>query len=537
MDRDIFDFIVTGGGSAGCAVAARLSEDGRYRVLLLEAGRRDNYPWIHIPIGFHKLYTHDTYNWRFESEPVAGLNGRTSYQPRGKMLGGTSSLNGMVYMRGTSADYDGWRQRGCVGWDYASILPFFRKAEDQERGPDEFHGVGGPLRVSDQRFRNEIIDAAIEAAVQAGVPRNDDFNGASQEGVGYYQGTIGSGRRWSTATAYLRPARGRKYLVVTPQAHATRVLIENGRAVGVEYRSPQGLQTARCRGEVVVSGGVYGSPQLLLLSGVGPGAHLREMGIDVKRELPVGANLHDHFNSFVAWRATKAVTLNDLALSRIAQVKAGLQFALGRQGPLTGTSTLAGIFLRSDPRFDQPDLQFNISVYSIEKRDRDGIIPHKWPGFMITPVHLRPEGRGRVSLKSADPMAAPKIEFSFLETAYDVEAMVYGQRFARKLAEQPALRSYIGEEVVPGPAVKSEQDLIDDLRNRGVSNLHSVGTCRMGTGTDAVVDPRLKVSGITGLRVADASIMPQVVGGNTNAPSIMIGEKCAAMVLEDAKAA
>src|SRR5262245_21147633 len=313
MDQETFDFIVTGAGSAGCAVAARLSEDGRYRVLLLEAGKRDSNPWIHVPIGFHKLYTHDTYNWRFESEPVRGLNGRTSYQPRGKMLGGTSSLNGMVYMRGTPADYDGWRQRGCVGWDYASVLPFFRKAEDQERGPDEFHGVGGPLRVSDQRFTSEIIDAVIEAAVQAGIPRNNDFNGATQEGVGYYQGTIGSGRRWSAATAYLKPARKRKNLVVMPDAQATRLLIENGRAVGIEFRTPRGLQTASCRGEIVVSGGVYGSPQLLLLSGIGPGAHLREMGIGVQRDLPVGANLHDHFNSFVAWKANKAVTLNDLA--------------------------------------------------------------------------------------------------------------------------------------------------------------------------------------------------------------------------------
>ncbi len=533
MTSETFDYIVTGAGSAGCAVAARLSEDGRYRVLLLEAGRRDDDPWIHVPIGYHKLYTHDTLNWRFESEPVEGLNGRTSYQPRGKMLGGTSSLNGMVYMRGTPGDYDGWRQRGCEGWDFASVLPFFRKAEDNERGESELHGAGGPLRVSDPRYRNEIIDAVIEAAVQAGIPRNADFNGATQEGVGYYQGTIGSGQRWSAATAYLKPARNRKNLEVVPEAHATRILIEDKRAVGIEYRTPLGLQTARCRGEIVVSGGVYGSPQLLMLSGIGPGAHLREIGIDVQRDLPVGANLHDHFNSFVAWRATKAATLNDLARSPLRKLKAGVQYALGRQGPLAGTSTLAGILTRSDPRFDRPDMQFNITLYSIDRRDRDGIIPHAWPGFMITPVHLRPEGRGRVSLKSADPLAAPKIEFRFLETAYDVDAMLYGFRLCRKLAEQPALKPYIADEVVPGPSVSAEKDLIEDLRNRGVSNLHPVGTCRMGTGSDAVVDPRLRVIGIAGLRVADASIMPQVIGGNTNAPSIMIGEKCAAMVAED----
>ena len=537
MQGETFDYIVTGAGSAGCAVAARLSESGRYRVLQLEAGRRDNYPWIHIPIGFHKLYTHDTYNWRFESEPVAGLNGRTSYQPRGKMLGGTSSLNGMVYMRGTPSDYDGWRQRGCEGWDYQSVLGYFRKAEDQERGEDQYHGVGGPLRVTDHRFRHEIIDAVIDAAEQMGIPRNADFNGATQDGAGYYQATIGKGRRWSAATAYLRPARGRPNLVVLPNAHATRLMLEGNRAVGVEYKTPDGMQTARCRGEIIVSGGVYGSPQLLMLSGIGPGDHLREMGLSVVRDLPVGANLHDHFNSFVSWRATKAITLNDLARSPVAKLKAGLQYVFGRSGPLTGTSTLAGILTRSDPRLDRPDLQFNISLYSIERRDREGIIPHTWPGFMITPVHLHPEGRGRVSLESADPLAAPKIEFKFLETAYDVDAMVHGIRLARKIAEQPALKPYIAEEVHPGPAVTSDKELIDNLRNYGVSNLHPVGTCRMGTGGDAVVDPRLRVHGIAGLRVADASIMPQVVGGNTNAPSIMIGEKCAAMVLEDAKAA
>ena len=538
MQIETYDYIVTGAGSAGCAVAARLSESGRYRVLLLEAGRRDNYPWIHIPVGYHKLFTHDTYNWKFESEPVVGLNGRTSYQPRGKMLGGTSSLNGMVYMRGTAADYDGWRQLGCVGWDYESVLPFFRKAEDQDRGEDEFHGVGGPLKVTDAHYKHEIIDAIIEGAVQAGIPRNADFNGATQEGVGYYQATVGKGRRWSASVAYLWPARGRRNLVVTPNAHATRILLENGRAVGVEYRTPRGIETARAKAEVIVSGGVYGSPQLLLLSGIGPGAHLKEMGIDVVHNLAtVGANLHDHFNSYVAWRSTRTGTFNELHRSPVRKLTAGIQYMLGRGGPLTAIGTIAGILTRTDPRFDRPDLQINTYLWSIETRDHTGMHPHKFPGFSMSPVHLRPEGRGRVSLKSADPMSPPKIEFKFLETAHDIDAMLYGVRLARKIAAQPALAPYVAQEVVPGPAVQSEEQLIADIRNRGVSNLHPVGTCRMGTGSDAVVDPRLRVLGIKGLRVADASIMPQVVGGNTNAPSIMIGEKCAAMTLEDTRSA
>ena len=538
MQVETFDYIVTGAGSAGCAVAARLSESGRYRVLLLEAGRRDNYPWIHIPVGYHKLFTHDTYNWKFESEPVAGLNGRTSYQPRGKMLGGTSSLNGMVYMRGTAADYDGWRQKGCVGWDYESVLPLFRKAENQSRGEDKYHGVGGPLQVTDAHYRHEIIDAIIEGAVQAGIPRNPDFNGASQEGVGYYQATVGKGRRWSASVAYLWPAHERRNLIVTPNAHATRILVEQGRAVGVEYRTPRGHETARARAEVIVSGGVYGSPQLLLLSGIGPGAHLKEIGIEVVHDLPtVGANLHDHFNSYVAWRTDKAGTFNELHRSPLRQLAAGARYVLGRGGPLTAIGTIAGILTRTDPRFDRPDLQINTYLWSIETRDHTGMHPHKFPGFSMSPVHLRPEGRGRVSLKGADPLSPPKIEFKFLETAHDIDAMLYGVRLARKIAAQPALAPYVVQEVVPGPAVQTEDQLIADIRNRGVSNLHPVGTCRMGTGSDAVVDPRLRVLGIKGLRIADASIMPQVVGGNTNAPSIMIGEKCAAMVLEDARSA
>jgi len=392
MDQETFDFIVTGAGSAGCAVAGRLSEDGRYRVLLLEAGKRDSNPWIHVPIGFHKLYTHDTYNWRFESEPVAGLNGRTSYQPRGKMLGGTSSLNGMVYMRGTPADYDGWRQRGCVGWDYASVLPFFRKAEDQERGEDEFHGVGGPLRVSDQRFRNEIIDAVIEAAVQAGIPRNDDFNGATQEGVGYYQGTIGSGRRWSAATAYLKPARNRKNLVVATEAYATRLLIENRRTVSIEFRTPQGLQTARCRREIVVSGGVYGSPQLLMLSGLGPAQHLQDMGIAVLRDIPaVGSNLHDHFNSYVAWRCSKAITLNDLENSRLRKLAAGVRYALFRSGPMASNGIAGHIWndFSSQSYKDLPSVGQITVTDPINGSDRKYTMPAGGRGYTRPPSLIR----------------------------------------------------------------------------------------------------------------------------------------------------
>lgn len=535
MEAESYDYIVTGAGSAGCAVAARLSETGRYRVLLLEAGGRDSSPWIHIPVGYSRLFTHETYNWRFESEPVAGLNGRTSYQPRGKMLGGTSSLNGMVYMRGTAADYDGWRQLGCIGWDYERVLAFFRKAENQERGEDEFHGVGGPLNVTDAHYKHEIIDAIIEAAVQAGIPRNRDFNGATQEGAGYYQATVGKGRRWSAATAYLKPARGRRNLVVKPNAHATRIVIENGRAIGIEFRTSRGMEMARAKGEVIISGGVYGSSQLLLLSGIGPGDHLNEMGIEVTHDLaPVGANLHDHFNSYVAWRSTRTGTFNELHRSPFRKLAAGARYLVGRDGPMTAIATHAGILTRTDPRFDRPDLQINTYLWSIETRDRTGMHPHQWPGFSMSPVHLRPEGRGRVSLASRDPLAPPRIAFRFMETAHDVDAMIRGVRLARKLAEQPALKPYIAEEVVPGAAVRSDEQVIEDIRNRGVSNLHPVGTCRMGTGPDAVVDPRLRVHGIRGLRVADASIMPLVVGGNTNAPSIMIGEKCAAMVLEDA---
>ena len=531
-----FDFIVTGAGSAGCVVAARLSESGRYRVLLLEAGGKDRNPWIHIPMGFAYLYADPRTNWMYESEPEKELNGRALYQPRGKVLGGTSSINGMVYMRGNAADYDEWRQRGCTGWDYDSVLPYFRKAEDQERGADAFHGVGGPLRVSNQPFRHELADALIDAAVQAGLPRNDDVNGASQEGAGYFQSTTGRRRRWSTATAYLKPARGRANLVVRTNAMATTILFDGARAVGVAYRQDGRDRTAHADREVIVSGGVFNSPQLLQLSGIGPGALLQAFGIPVVRDNhAVGAHMHDHFYVRLAWRCTRPITMNEVARSPVRKAIAMLRYQLFKTGPLSANGVLAGAFARSDPRLDRPDLQFNFTPWSYASRDANGAIPHPFPGFSLSAIHLRPDARGSVMLKSPDPMAPPALRFNFLRTAYDIQATIAGMRLARKIAQQPALAPYVAEEIIPGPAIRSDADFEASIRQNGISNLHPVGTCRMGPEGDTVVDPRLRVHGVDRLRVVDASVMPVVVAGNTNAPTIMIGEKAADMILDDAR--
>jgi choline dehydrogenase len=532
---DTFDYIVTGAGSAGAAVAARLSESGRYRVLLLEAGGRDSNPWIHIPIGFARTFIDPAVNWKFESAPQPQLGNRQLYLPRGKTIGGSSSINGMVYTRGNHADYDEWRQRGCEGWDWDSVLPYFKKAEHQERGEDDFHGVGGPLRVTDHAPGFELAAAVLAACEQAGIPRNPDFNGAVQEGCGYYQATTSNKRRWSTAKAYLEPARTRPNLEIRTGAHATKVLIENGRAVAVEYHSASGRRTVHARGEVVVSGGAYGSPQLLLLSGLGPAEHLQAMGVTVVQDMPaVGSNLHDHFNTYLTWRCAKPITLNDLGNSWRRKILAAAEYGLLRKGPMASNGIHAGLFTRSDPRLERPDLQVNLLEWSTLERTKDRVIPHPFPGFTLSPVHLRPDGRGTVRLGSPDPLAPPQINFDFLRTDYDMNAIVTGVRLVRKIAEQPALKSYIVAEMTPGPSASSDAELAEYVRQTGVSNHHPSSSCAMGTGLNSVVDPRLRVHGIAGLRVADASIMPVVVAGNTNAPSIMIGEKAAAMILEDA---
>ena len=534
--EDSFDYIVTGAGSAGCVVAARLSESGRYRVLLLEAGGKDRNPWIHIPMGFSRVYADPNVNWMFESEPEKQLNGRALYQPRGKVLGGTSSINGMVYMRGNARDYDEWRQRGCDGWDYDSVLPFFKKAEHQERGANEFHGVGGPLHVSDQPRRSELADRLVEAAIQSGLPANDDFSGAQQEGAGYFQSTTGRRRRWSTATAYLRPARSRGNLVVRPNAQATRILIEHGKATGVSYASNGVPHTAHARAEVVVCGGVFNSPQLLQLSGIGPGELLQEMGIPVVRDLPaVGRHMQDHFYVRLAFRCTKPITMNELANSMPRKVIAMAQYMLFKSGPLAANGVTAGAFARSDPRLERPDLQFNFTPWSYASRDARGAVAHPFPGFSLSAIHLRPDSRGSVLLKSPDPLAPPSIRFNFLETQSDLQALTAAMRLARKIISQPALATYVAEELLPGPAVNTDAEFETNIRLNANSNLHPVGTCRMGPEGDTVVDPRLRVHGIARLRVADASIMPTVPAGNTNAPSIMIGEKAADMILADAR--
>src|ERR1700720_3423006 len=481
---ETFDFIVTGAGSAGCAVAGRLSESGRWRVLLLEAGGRDSNPWIHIPLGYTKTFTNPRVNWMFESEPEKELNNRTLYQPRGKVLGGTSSINGMVYMRGTPADYDNWRQRGCEGWDWDSVLPFFKKAEHQERGGDELHGVGGPLRVSNP-VRSPLGDAMVQASIEAGVPANNDFNGARQEGVGYYQTTTSNRRRWSSARAYLGAAKGRANLTVATEAHATRILFEGGKAVGVEYKTPNGMQTAWAKGEIVVSGGVYGSPQLLQLSGVGPGALLQEHGIAVVRDMEgVGKHLHDHFNTYLVWRCAQKVTLNDLHASALMKLTSGVQYVFTRSGHLSNAGIYAGAFVKSDPRLEQPDLQINMFGWSAYERLRTGIKPHPFSAFTLSPVHLRPEGRGTVKIKSADPLAAPAIRFNFLASEYDFQAQIYGTRLTRHNAAQPALQPFVMEEVIPGLDCQSDEQMKEEIRLRGVSNLHPVGTCRMGKEVD-----------------------------------------------------
>ena len=535
LDGAPYDFIVIGAGSAGSVLAARLSEDGRRKVLLLEAGPRDRNPWIHLPMGYSKLYTDSRYNWMYESEPESALHERVLYQPRGKVLGGSSSINGMMYVRGNALDFDDWARAGCAGWAYDDVLPYFRKAEDQSRGENRWHGIGGPLKVSDQSFDHELPNALCRAAAEAGLARNEDFNGASQDGFGYYQMNIHNGRRWSAARGYLAPARKRANLRILTGARAERIVVEGGAAKGVLF-SHGGQRRYAAAGEVVLSAGTIASPQLLMVSGIGPAEALREHGIASVRDLPeVGANLQDHTCIQLMFRCTKPITVNDIANSLARRIGVGLQYALTRKGYLAETGIYVGGFARSDENQDRPDIQMAMAAWSVVERTAKGARQHPFSGFSFSPEHVNPDARGAVTLRSADPAAPPRIAFNFFQSEYDIRAMTFGIRLVRRISEQPAMQPYIASELQPGKDVRSDAEILQFIRDKAGSDIHAVGTCRMGADAGAVVDARLRLNGVSGLRVVDASIMPRVVRGNTHAAVVMIAEKGADMILADAR--
>jgi choline dehydrogenase len=528
-----FDYIIVGAGSAGCVLANRLTADGKNSVLLLEAGPKDTHIWIHVPLGYGKLFKEKSVNWMYQTEPEPGLNGRQVFQPRGKVLGGSSSINGLLYVRGQHEDYDRWRQRGNAGWGYDDVLPYFRKAENQQRGADKYHGAGGPLPVSDWRHADPLSEAFVVAAAEAGIPTNPDFNGATQEGAGFFQTTTRRGRRASTAFSYLRPARRRGNLHVETAALAQRILFEGRRARAVEYAQNGTLRTARARKEILVSGGAYNSPQLLQLSGVGPAELLRNHGIDTVLDAPgVGNDLQDHMQVRLVTRCAQRITLNDIVNHPVRRTMAGLRYAAFRRGPLTIAAGTSGAFFKTSPRLATPDIQIHFLPFSTDKM---GEKLHSFSGFTASVCQLRPESRGSLRIKSADPAMPPEIRINYLATETDRTAFIEGVKILRKILAAPALKPYVVDEVYPGSKVVSNEDILAFCRQTGSTVYHPTSTCRMGNDQLAVVDQRLRVRGIEGLRVVDASVMPDLMSGNTNAPTIMIAEKASDMILEDSR--
>ena len=530
MTSEVHDFIVIGAGSAGCAVAGRLAEAG-HSVLLIEAGGRDLNPFIHIPLGYSLLYSNPSVNWCYTSAPEPHLNNRRLFQPRGKVLGGTGAINGMIYMRGQREDFDGWEADGCTGWGWDGVLPYFKSCEDQERGADPYHGTGGPVAVSDIRTEHPLGEAFHSASEALGVPPNPDFNGPRQEGTGYVQTTTRNGRRWSTATGYLR-GKARANIRLCLNALVQRIEMDGTRCVGVTWRDRSGTHTARARREIILSAGTFNSPQLLQVSGIGDGAMLQSMGVTPRHNLPgVGANLQDHFGIGAEYRSTVAMTVNDLYNNKFKGALQLLRWLLFRTGPFADNGNYSNTFIRSSPDIERPDMMVTFMAWCTDEQLR----PNPFPGFTILAEHMRPNSRGHVRITSPKPEDAPEIQFNFFASESDRKAALAGLKFARKIAQTAPMSECVAEELSPGPDTRSDDALLEHCRQNGLSLLHPVGTCKMGVGPDAVVDPRLRVHGLQGLRVADASIMPRIVTGNTNAAAIMIGEKAAALILEDLK--
>jgi len=525
-----FDYIVVGAGSAGCVLANRLSEDPGNRVLLLEAGSRDWNPWLHIPVGYFKTMHNPALDWCYMTEPDPGIDGRRLQWPRGKVLGGSSALNGLLYVRGQRQDYDHWHELGNQGWSYDEVLPYFKKSEDNQRGADEFHATGGLQKVSDLRLRRPIAEHFIQAAVEQGIPFNEDYNGAEQEGVGYFQQTAYKGFRWSTARSFLRPAKNRPNLSVLTKAQVSRLILEGRRVTGVEYKRGNRLEKATARAEVVLSAGAINSPQILQCSGIGDGQLLSAVGVETIHSLPgVGKNLQDHLQIRLVFETSER-TLNDELNNPFKQFKVGLQYILTRTGPLTLAASQVVIFTRSSPEVERPDIQFHMQPLSADKPG-DGV--HPYSAFTSSVCQLRPYSRGDIQIKSTDPFEYPEIHPNYLSDERDCRVAVNGIKVARGIASAPALKPHIICERVPGSDFQSDAELLEAARKFSQTIYHPVGTCKMGRDDTAVVDDRLRVHGIQGLRVADASIMPEIISGNTHAPTIMIGEKAADMILHD----
>ncbi|MBS0394144.1 MAG: choline dehydrogenase [Proteobacteria bacterium] len=516
------DHLIVGAGSAGCVLAHRLSADPARRVVLIEAGPADSSPFISMPAGLAQLVNMPGVNWSYQTEPEPGLNGRRLWWPRGKVLGGSSSINAMCYIRGQREDYDGWAGAGCPGWSYEEVLPYFRQSEDQARGADAYHGTGGPLAVSDLRYRNVLSETFLAAGRELGIALNADFNGATQLGLGWYQVTQRDGRRCSAAAGYLKPVRGRPNLSVLTGALATRVVVDGGRAVAVEVRRGRVVERIEA-GAVTLAGGAVNSPQLLLLSGIGPAADLEALGIPVVADLPgVGANLQDHLDYCTLVKATQPVTYD---FGKLGEAWVGLRYLLTRGGPGSSNIAEAGGFLTTPRARDgRADVQLHFVPAQLDDHGRNRLPGH---GYTFHCCVLRPKSRGRLTLASGDPTAAPRIFANYLAEPDDAATLIAGLKLVREIAAARAFDPYRGEELFPGAAVRSDAEFLAAIRAKAETIYHPVGTCRMGQGPDAVVDLRLRVHGVEGLSVVDASVMPTLVSGNTNAPTIMIAERAA----------